>query len=88
MKIIVLKQKAAGILAGILALCAVSYTVAYPTTAGAYQTNRQLPIYSVDKDQKVCSISFDATWGNKGTQTLIDILGKYQVKATFFVVGD
>lgn len=26
-------------------------------------------------------------WGNEDTQTLIDILGKYKVKATFFVVG-
>ena len=27
-------------------------------------------------------------WGNEDTQMLIDILGKYKVKATFFVVGD
>lgn len=26
-------------------------------------------------------------WGNEDTQTLIDILGKYNIKATFFVVG-
>jgi peptidoglycan/xylan/chitin deacetylase (PgdA/CDA1 family) len=26
-------------------------------------------------------------WGNEDTQTLIDILGKYGVRATFFVVG-
>ena len=33
------------------------------------------------------SLTFDAAWGNEDTQQLIDILGKYQVKATFFVVG-
>ena len=27
-------------------------------------------------------------WGNEDTQQLIDILGEYQIKATFFVVGD
>lgn len=27
-------------------------------------------------------------WGNEDTKQLIDILGKYNVKATFFVVGD
>ena len=27
-------------------------------------------------------------WGNEDTQQLIDILDQYQVKATFFVVGD
>lgn len=48
---------------------------------------RQLPIYSVERDQKVVALSFDAAWGNEDTQTLIDILGKYDVKVTFFVVG-
>ncbi len=28
-----------------------------------------------------------SAWGNEDTQTLIDILGRYGVKATFFVVG-
>ena len=27
-------------------------------------------------------------WGNEDTQQLIDILGKYNIKATFFVVGE
>ncbi|MEG1579190.1 MAG: polysaccharide deacetylase family protein, partial [Oscillospiraceae bacterium] len=56
------------------------------TTVSA--TERQLPIYCVEVDQKVCAISFDAAWGNEDTQHLIDILEKYQIKATFFVVGD
>ena len=29
-----------------------------------------------------------SSWGNEDTQTLIDILGKYNIHATFFVVGD
>lgn len=50
---------------------------------------RDLPIYCVDKgDEKIASISFDAAWGNEDTQQLIDILGEYNVKATFFVVGE
>ncbi|MBQ4082020.1 MAG: polysaccharide deacetylase family protein [Clostridia bacterium] len=50
--------------------------------------NRLLPIYSVQKQEKVISISFDAAWGNEDTEILIDILKKYNVKATFFLVGD
>lgn len=47
-----------------------------------------LPIYCVDKgDEKICAISFDAAWGNEDTQELIEILDKYNVKTTFFVVG-
>ncbi|MBR5216808.1 MAG: polysaccharide deacetylase family protein, partial [Oscillospiraceae bacterium] len=44
--------------------------------------------YSVERSQKICSISFDAAWGNEDTEQLIDILARYNVKTTFFVVGD
>ncbi len=36
----------------------------------------------------MASLTFDAAWGNEDTRQLIDILGRYGVKATFFVVGD
>lgn len=88
MKIFVRKRKAAGAAALAFILCIACYVITYSSFAGAYATDRQLPIYCVDTTQKVCSISFDAAWGNEDTQTLIDILEKYHVKATFFVVGD
>ena len=48
-------------LACILALCLlVNLPGAVTTAAGS----RQLPIYCVEKDAKVCSLSFDAAWGN------------------------
>ena len=49
---------------------------------------RKLPIYSVHTQNKVASLSFDAAWGNEDTEQLINILQKYNVKATFFVVGE
>ena len=49
---------------------------------------RKIPIYCVDKgEKKEIALSFDAAWGNEDTEQLIEILAKYQVKATFFVVG-
>ena len=63
------------------------YVINYPAAVDASASQRQLPIYCVQRDQKMLSISFDAAWGNEDTQQLIDILGKYNVKATFFVVG-
>lgn len=49
---------------------------------------RDLPIYCVDKgEEKICSVSFDAAWGNEDTEELIAILDKFSIKATFFVVG-
>jgi polysaccharide deacetylase family sporulation protein PdaB len=59
-----------------------------PWVVGASAATRQLPIYCVQRDQKVVSISFDAAWGNEDTQQLIDILARYKIPATFFVVGD
>ncbi len=67
---------------------AMFYVVNWPAAVGASASKRQLPIYCVQRDQKMISISFDAAWGNEDTQQLIDILGEYNVKATFFVVGD
>jgi polysaccharide deacetylase family sporulation protein PdaB len=51
-------------------------------------TQRRLPIYSTQKEEKVISFSFDAAWGAEDTQTLIDIFNQYNIKVTFFVVGD
>lgn len=49
--------------------------------------NKKIPIYRVDKKEKVVSVSFDAAWGNEQTQTLLDILKDNNVKSTFFLVG-
>ncbi len=49
---------------------------------------KDLPIYCVDKQEKICAISFDAAWGAEDTPVLIKILDDYGVKTTFFVVGD
>ena len=62
--------------------------MSYPAGTPASAVQRQLPIYSVEREQKMCSVSFDAAWGNEDTQALIDILARYNVKATFFVVGN
>ena len=88
MKLLLFKRKTLTILACALAAAAMFYIVNYPAAVSAAAANRQLPIYCVQRDQKMISISFDAAWGNEDTQQLIDILGQYKVKATFFVVGD
>ena len=74
--------------AALVLAAAIFYVVNYPVSVSAAASTRQLPIYSVERTQKVCAISFDAAWGNEDTQTLIDILEKFHVKTTFFVVGD
>lgn len=48
---------------------------------------RLVPIYKVDRPDKVISISFDAMWGTEYTDRILDILDKYNVKTTFFLGG-
>ena len=71
-----------------LAAC-MFWAVNYPAAVGVAATTRQLPIYCVEPEEgeKKIAISFDAAWGADDTDTLIEILGKYNVRATFFLVG-
>lgn len=57
-------------------------------TALTVSAKRDLPIYCVDAGQKLCSLTFDAAWGNEDTGQLIQILGEHNIQATFFVVGE
>ena len=87
-KIFFVKRKALTILACAVAAATMFAAVNSPAIVGAAATNRQLPIYRVQRDQKMVSLSFDAAWGNEDTEELIGILGKHDIKATFFVVGE
>jgi polysaccharide deacetylase family sporulation protein PdaB len=84
---LVLKRRKLAAAATLAAVAAIFYIISNPAVVGVSATTRQLPIYSVGRDNKAVSLTFDAAWGNEDTQQLIDILGKYNVKATFFVVG-
>lgn len=88
MRFLLIRRRTLAILGCMAAAALMFLTVSNPAVVGASATTRQLPIYCVQKDYKVLSISFDAAWGNEDTQQLIDIMDRYQVKATFFVVGE
>lgn len=59
-----------------------------PTIVGVSATRRNLPIYCVQTEEKYVSLTFDAAWGNEDTEQLISILDSFDVKATFFLVGE
>ena len=88
MKILFLRHKYVTACAGAVLSAAILLAATMPAAVSASATERQLPIYCVDRGQKVCAISFDAAWGDASTQGLVDILNQYDVKATFFVIGD
>ncbi|MDE6967439.1 MAG: polysaccharide deacetylase family protein, partial [Clostridia bacterium] len=74
-------------LALVVALTACIFMISNSTIMTSGES-RKLPVYRVDTgDQKVVALSFDAAWGADKTQGIIDILNKYNIKATFFLVG-
>lgn len=87
-KIVLVRRGLLGGLGLALAACAILFAANLPAAVSASAAARQLPVYCVQTDYKRVSLTFDAAWGNEDTQQLIDILGRYNVKATFFVVGD
>ena len=50
--------------------------------------DHMLPIYSVETEEKVISMTFDSAWGDEDLDDILAILERQEVKATFFVTGD
>lgn len=65
MRIFVFKPKD-GLRYGILLALAIAVIciagIAAPKVAEVFSTNRELPIYSVERPEKVVSITFDCAW--------------------------
>lgn len=88
MRTIFIKLKTVGVILSAVTAVMVITTFVSSGALSVMKTERDLPIYCVDKLEKVLSLTFDAAWGNEDTQTIIDILDRYKVSVTFFVVGD
>lgn len=90
MKFLVLKKS---ILKAIVVLLVVSVFLAInifgQPSAVVYfgQVPRLVPIYGVDTTEKQIAITFDSAWGADKTLGILDLLKKYDAKATFFLVG-
>lgn len=54
---------------------------------GVFNTEKEIPIYSVETVDKVAAITFDCAWGADDIPQILDTLKKKQVKASFFIVG-
>lgn len=82
------KNVAAGFMLLLLAGIAYAAPMAVVDVANnAAVSAKELPIYCVDRDDKVVALTFDAAWGNEDTQKILDILEKHNVKVTFFATG-
>ncbi len=67
----------AGVYLGVAEVASVSNTV----------NGKELPIYSVETEEKKVALSFDAAWGNEDTQQILDILKEHNIQVTFFMTG-
>ncbi len=56
--------------------------------AQASISDRLLPVYSVGTSDKKIAVTFDAAWEPFDTEEIIEILNKYNAKATVFCVGN
>ncbi len=48
---------------------------------------KELPVYSVEREDKKIAITIDAAWEDDKTQFILDTFKDYDVKATFFLCG-
>lgn len=48
---------------------------------------KELPVYSVDRNDKKIALTIDAAWEDDKTPFILETLNKYGVKATFFLCG-
>ena len=75
-------------LCGVLALlCALYLGPLQQDATAVVASQKVLPIYSVEREDKVVSVTFDASWGGDKTLAILDLLDQYNAKATFFLVG-
>lgn len=49
---------------------------------------RELPIYMVDTQDKKIALTINCAWINDDISSILETLDKYNVKLTFFIVGD
>ena len=48
---------------------------------------RELPVYSVERDDKKIALTIDAAWEDDKTDFILETLISYNVKATYFICG-
>ena len=68
-------------------LCALYLGPLNADAVAVVASKKVLPVYSVERSDKVISVTFDASWGGDKTMRILDLLDEYNAKATFFLVG-
>lgn len=79
---------AVAILLVVCVICGLIVNTETFATVFSNKSTRRIPVYGVDcGEAKKVALTFDAAWGADKTLKILEILQKYNVKATFFLVG-
>lgn len=81
-----LRPRAQAFLPLLLVLLCCVYAAGPGDTVSVLAAKRELPVYCVERDDNKIAISFDASWGGDKTLAILDILDRYEIKTTFFLV--
>lgn len=72
----------------IIAVIILSFTINDNIHSVMGDIKEEQPIYSVDTSEKTVSLTFDINWAEKDNlESILNILDKYNVKGTFFIMG-
>lgn len=80
-------KRIAALLAALLLVAALGVSARYTKAYAVFfnGTPRLVPIYSVEREEKLVSITFDCAWGTDHTDAILDALKAAGVRATFFM---
>ena len=85
----VIRAKSAVIAAAGLAICIlISVAGGISKSITAWSPSAKHPIYSVETGDANVALTINCAWGNDDIPELLSILKQYNIKATFFIVGD
>lgn len=93
-RIFLLHRRVLAVLCTLAVAAGIFYVTLYPASRTAAATQRQLPIYSVERKDKLCSISFDAAWGeekvrqSRGQTVFVQLGGAVGIQAGYVAGGD
>ena len=68
--VLLLRQRVLAVPLALVCVCALCLVTNLPSYIAVSAAQRQLPIYCVQRDYKVCSLTFDAAWGKVSLRPL------------------
>ncbi len=71
-----------------LSIFGIFYATRYIDIPVNTTTNKKIPVYSVDRSDNKIAITFDVAWDDTDVKEILEILDKYKIKSSFFIVGE